>query len=81
MPEELEKRFTEEDINNVQTLMVRAFRLNKEPYAYPKEFRAEVIEQLRYYAFDGNIAERIIKNLETVYKENHEKEYSFSEMG
>lgn len=80
MAKELEKKFTEEDINNLTALMFRAVKLTEKPQDYPKEWMSEVIEQLKPYAFNGNTAEKIIEDLEIKYKKIYEEEYASSKL-
>lgn len=77
MVKELEKRFTEEDINNVATLTFRAVKLIKKPYDYPEEWMSDIIEQLEPYSFDENVAEKLRDYLKAEYKKLYGRENYF----
>jgi len=75
MTETLEAQFTREDINKVAAWVYRGDQLLSGRHDFTEEWSTRVIEKLRPYAFDGNVANMLVGALGKQYKKQTGREY------
>jgi hypothetical protein len=71
----LEAQFTREDINEVAAWVYRGNELLTGSHEFTEDWSTRVIEKLRPYAFDGNVADMLVGALGRQYKKKIGKEY------